>query len=175
MLYAIKACRFAPLLQVIRSEGDVGIDASSPAEVECALAAGFAPEEISVTASMLSDRDLRRFAGHGVHLNLDTRSALRRWAALPGARPGQRRRVGLRIDPRVRVGWGDRPDFNYGDSKFGFDPDAAVSAATQATALGLEVDQLHIHAEGGGPASVLRCPLRYRGGVRPASPRWRRP
>jgi diaminopimelate decarboxylase len=150
MLYAIKACRFGPLLQVIRSEGDVGIDASSPGEVECALAAGFAPDEISVTASMLSDRDLQRFASRRVHLNLDTRSALRRWAAVPG----RGRRVGLRVDPRVRVGWGDRPEFTYGDSKFGFDPDAAIGAAAYAASLGLEVDQLHVHAGWGLQASA---------------------
>ncbi len=150
VLYAIKACRFDPVLQVIRSEGDVGIDASSPGEVECALAAGFAPDEISVTASMLSDRDLRRFVRCQVHLNLDTRSALRRWAALPD----RGHRVGLRVDPRARVGWGDRPDFNYGDSKFGFDPEAAIDAAAQATALGLTVDQLHIHAGWGLQANA---------------------
>jgi diaminopimelate decarboxylase len=150
VLYAIKACRFDPVLQVIRREGDVGIDASSPGEVACALAAGFAPDEISVTASMLSDRDLQRFVDQGVHLNLDTRSALRRWAAIPG----RSRRVGLRVDPRVRVGWGDRPEFTYGDSKFGFDPGAALDAAAHATSLGLEVDQLHVHAGWGLQANA---------------------
>ena len=149
-LFAMKACRFGPLLQVIRSEGDVGIDASSPGEVEWALAAGFAPEQISVTASMLSDRDLQRFVRCQVHVNLDTRSALRRWAALPG----RGRRVGLRVDPQVRVGWGDRPEFIYGESKFGFDPEAAIDAAAYAASLGLEVDQLHVHAGWGLQASA---------------------
>jgi diaminopimelate decarboxylase len=148
--YAMKACRFGPFLQVIRGEGDVAIDASSPGEVEWALAAGFAPDEISVTASMLSDRDLARFVRHRVHVNLDTRSALRRWAALPG----RGRRVGLRIDPQVRVGWGDRPEFIYGDSKFGFDPEAAIDAAACATSLGLEVDQLHVHVAWGLQSSA---------------------
>jgi diaminopimelate decarboxylase len=143
--YAMKACRFGPFLQVIRGEGDVGIDASSPGEVEWALAAGFAPEAISVTTSMLSDRDLQRLVRSGVHVNLDTRSALRRWAAIPG----HGRRVGLRVDPRVRIGWGDRPAFIYGDSKFGFDPEAALDAAAYAASLGLEVDQLHVHAAWG--------------------------
>jgi diaminopimelate decarboxylase len=46
---------------------------------------------------MLENGDLDRLAGHAVHLNLDTRSVLRRFAAIAG--PG--RRVGLRIDPRV--------------------------------------------------------------------------
>ncbi len=148
--YAMKACRFGPFLQVIRAEGDVGIDACSPREVDLALAAGFAPEAISVTASMLSDRDLQRFVQRRVHINLDTRSALRRWAAIPG----HGLRVGLRVDPRVRVGWGDRPALSYGDSKFGFDPEEAIDAAAYAASLGLEVDQLHVHAGWGLQAST---------------------
>lgn len=152
--FAVKACRFGPVLEVIRGEGDVGIDASSPGEVEHALAAGFAPEAISVTASMLSDRDLRRFAQRRVHVNLDTRSALRRWAAIPG----RGERVGLRVDPEVRVGWGDCPEFTYGASKFGFDPEAVIDAAAYAASLGLSVDQLHVHVAWGlqeGFASAL--------------------
>lgn len=148
--YAMKACRFGPVLDVIRREGDVGIDACSPCEVERALAAGFAPTEISVTASMLSNRDLERLAGHGVHLNLDTRSALRRWAALHDRLP----RVGLRIDPGARVGWGDRPELSYGDSKFGFDTGAVIEAAAYAASLGLSVDELHVHAGWGLQASA---------------------
>ena len=56
--YALKANRFPPLLSLLRTEGDVGIDACSPREVACALAAGFHSSEISVTASNLSPADL---------------------------------------------------------------------------------------------------------------------
>jgi diaminopimelate decarboxylase len=91
---------------------------------------------------MLSNRDLERFARHGVHLNLDTCSALRRWAALRGRCP----RVGLRIDPGVRVGWGDHPELAYGDGKFGFDAGEGIEAAAYAASLGLTVDELHVHA-----------------------------
>jgi diaminopimelate decarboxylase len=140
--YAMKANRFGPFLATIRAEGDVGIDACSPREVERALAAGFAPDEISVTSSMVSNRDLETLAGYGVHLNLDTRSALRRQAALGRGV----RRVGLRIDPAVRVGWGDSPKLAYGQSKFGFEPDAVLDAAAEAASLGLEVDELHVHS-----------------------------
>ena len=54
IFYAMKANRFAPLLALLRAEGDVGIDACSPREVEGALAAGFRPEELSFTGGMLS-------------------------------------------------------------------------------------------------------------------------
>lgn len=148
--YAMKAARFGPVLELLRREGDLGIDACSPREVERALAAGFDASEVSVTATMLSDRDLASFAARGVHVNLDSRSALRRWAATPG----RGATVGLRVNPMVRVGWGDEPKLSYGDSKFGFDADAVLDAARYAASLGLEVDELHVHAGWGLQASA---------------------
>jgi diaminopimelate decarboxylase len=138
--YAMKAARFAPLLDVLRDAG-VGIDACSPREVERAIAAGFAPTQVSVTTAMPSNRDLERFAAAGVHVNLDTRSALRRWARVAG-----RRSVGFRVNPMARVGWGDDPKLSYGDAKFGFDAESVLDAAREAASLGLSVDELHVHA-----------------------------
>lgn len=142
MYYAIKANRCRRLVETIRGEGDIGIDASSSREVALALDAGFAPHEISVTVSMPSSRDLAAFATHGVHVNLDTLSALRRWAAI--AKPGGA--VGLRLDPEVAIGYGDNPRLSYGNSKFGFAMGTALEAVAYARELGLEVDTLHIHA-----------------------------
>ncbi len=141
MHYAIKANRFAPILALVRAEGDVGIDASSPREVALALESGFSPAEISVTCSMPSRKDLEKFAGFGVHLNLDTFSALRRWAATPGRNP----RVGLRLDPGIALGYGDNPKLSYGNSKFGFSFAQAREAYAFAKQQGLVVDTLHIH------------------------------
>lgn len=148
--YAMKACRFRPVLDVLRSERDVGIDACSPREVERALEAGFRADEISVTAGMLSDRDLSAFAKHGVHVNLDTRSALARWARTAGAS----REVGLRIDPNVRIGWSGEQKHSYGDSKFGFAVTSVLDAVAFAESLGLAIVELHVHAGWGLQASV---------------------
>ncbi|HET9957453.1 MAG TPA: hypothetical protein VFQ61_23300 [Polyangiaceae bacterium] len=138
--YAVKANRCRALLEVIREEG-LGIDACSPREVALALEVGFTPEQISVTAGMLSNRDLEAFARAHVHLNLDTRSALRRWSEIAG--PAERG-VGIRLDPGVRVGWGEH--FAYGVSKFGFPIEQALEIVELARSLGLEVDTLHVHA-----------------------------
>jgi len=148
--YAMKANRFPPLLRLIRAEGDVAIDGCSPREVAHALAIGFDPAEISVTAGMLSRRDLAEFADQGVHLNLDTRSGLRRW----GETAGHGRCVGLRLNPGVAVGWGDEPKLRYGASQFGFDEDSVLEAARYAQHLGLEVDTLHVHLGWGLQASA---------------------
>ena len=42
--YAMKANRFRPVLDAVRREGDIGIDACSPREIALALDAGFAPQ-----------------------------------------------------------------------------------------------------------------------------------
>lgn len=141
ILFAMKANRHRPLLSLFLSEGDVGIDACSPGEVERALAVGFRPEQVSFTGGMLSERDLVRLVRSGVHLNLDSRSALRRLAAMvPGGH-----RIGLRIDPGVAVGYGDDPKLAYGNSKFGFLWEDLPEVFALCQSLGLVVDTLHTH------------------------------
>lgn len=141
LLYAMKANRHPDVLACVRADGTVGIDASSPREVALALAAGFDAAEISVTAGMLSDRDLASFVRAGVHLNLDTLSAIRRYGAIAPAGTG----IGLRLDPGPLAGWGGNPRLAYGGGKFGL-AEAAVPAAVEACrAAGLAIDTLHIH------------------------------
>ncbi len=140
--YAMKSNRFGPVLDVVRAERDIHVDTCSPREIARALAHGFAPDELSLTAGMLSNRDLALLADAGVKPNLDTFSVIRRWAATPGRRLNT---IGLRINPEVAVGWGSEPKLAYGNSKFGFDQDRVVEAAKAARAAGLEVDELHMH------------------------------
>ncbi len=141
MHYAMKANRFEPLLEMLAGDPRVGIDCCSPREVQRALESGFGRERISFTAGMLSNRDLRTLAALGVHVNLDSASAMRRWAA---CQPAQRR-LGLRVDPEVRVGWGQDPKLAYGSSKFGFTAATIGGAVNLAAELGLEIDELHMH------------------------------
>jgi diaminopimelate decarboxylase len=139
--YALKANRFPPLLSLLRAEWNVGIDACSPREVACALAAGFRSSEISVTASNLSPADLDSFKRDAVHVNFDQISALRRFGASNSAGT----RIGLRIDPMVRVGYGENARTDYSGGKLGLAPedlDAALAAARHA---GLVVDTLHMN------------------------------
>lgn len=139
--YAMKANRCPDLLRVVRGEGDIGVDCSSPREVAHAFECGFRQEEISVTASWQSDRDLRAYADAGVHINLDSLSAIRRWAAIPGAS----RQIGFRLDPDAVAGWGGNERLSYGSSKFGFVGPAIDEGLALARKLGLVVDELHIH------------------------------
>jgi diaminopimelate decarboxylase len=139
--YAVKANRHKPLLELIRAERDIGIDACSPREVALALEMGFSRNEISVTASMISNRDFDQLAASGVHLNLDTISALRRYGArIPGGTP-----VGLRLNPGIEVAYRNNPKLAYGNTKFGIYQEDFHAALEAAGAAGLTVDTLHVH------------------------------
>lgn len=139
--FALKCNRFGPVLDLIRAEGDIGIDACSPREVELALEHGFTPQEISVTASNLSNADLAVLARHRIHLNSDTRSAARRFAAL--AHRGAS--FGLRIDPPAPLRRGGGEKLNYIGGKFGIHPEELAAAHDFARTVGLDVNTLHVH------------------------------
>ena len=147
--YAIKANRFAPIVAMLREDGQVGIDACSPREVELALASGFSASEISVTASCLTTRDLAFFAASGCHLNLDTASAVRRYAAL---RPVSLR-IGLRIDTGIEIGDGVNAKTAYARGKLGLPPEDFDETVRSATDAGLIVDTVHTHLGWGLRAS----------------------
>jgi diaminopimelate decarboxylase len=71
--YAMKANRFAPLLTYLKTSGLCTIDACSPQEVEHAIGCGFRADEISFTATSLSDRDFDRLSKlEGLIMNCDS-------------------------------------------------------------------------------------------------------
>ena len=147
--YAMKANRHAGVLAAARATPGVGIDTCSPREVETALANGFAPDEISFNAGMLSNRDLAILAESGVHCTLDSFSALRRYGEMvPAGTP-----VGLRFDPGVAASYGQQPKMVYGKSKFGFDVEECAAALDAAHRAGLVVDSVAMHIGWGLPQS----------------------
>jgi diaminopimelate decarboxylase len=132
--------------------GTVGIDACSPGEVRHALEHGWSPEEISVTGTNLSERDMVELIGHGVHVNLDLRSQLDRWGRLA---PGST--VGLRVNPRAGATWSGLTDRDHGESlyagaratKFGILEEQLDDALGIAARHGLSIDTVHLHVGDG--------------------------
>jgi diaminopimelate decarboxylase len=144
LLYAMKSNRHPAVLAHLRGLG-VGLDVCSPGEVEHALGIGYTPAELSFTAGCLSREDYRRLATWpGLWVNADSRTALRRHAEfLPG------RELGLRVNPRVGLGYADNGLLVYGGSrptKFGIHPGEIDAAVAEADALGLTLRALHCHA-----------------------------
>ena len=150
---ALKAQRSPELLAVVRalrapgSAEAVGLDACSPGEVECGLAAGFLPGEISVTGTNFIDRELEQMLDRGVHINADLVSQLERIGRLA---PGSR--VGLRVNPQLgavnrRVGAtvysGARP------TKFGLYAADLERALEVAAHHDLVVDTVDFHVANG--------------------------
>jgi diaminopimelate decarboxylase len=159
--FALKANREPEVLAALRTlgapgePGSIGIDACSPGEVVHALEHGWRPEEISFTATNVSERDLDVLLAHPIHINLDAVSQVarvgRRAAELPKGR-----RIGLRVNPGAGAGYhdglayaGDRP------TKFGIYPDRLDEALDVADRYGLTIDTVHIHAGSGWLADGL--------------------
>lgn len=145
--YAMKSNRHASVLETVRALGDVGVDCCSPREVQLALSHGFRPDELSFNAGMLSNADLDFLARSGVHVTLDSYSALRRY----GQRVKSGTSVGLRFNPGTGTSYGDTPRLLYANAKFGFDIDEAEAAIRLAGAAGLNVDTIHMHIGWGLP------------------------
>jgi diaminopimelate decarboxylase len=141
--FAMKCNRFGPVLDLMRDAGDIGIDACSPGEVDLALRHGFQPDEIGITAGNLSNEDLAALAHYGVHLNSDTASVARRFAAQPAANAP--RTFGIRLDPPQPLVRLDGEKLNYVGSKFGVSRADLPAVYNAAVDGGLSVDTLHVH------------------------------
>jgi diaminopimelate decarboxylase len=152
--FALKANPDPRALQILRPLA--GVDACSPGEVLRALECGWAPGEISVTATNLSDRDLDAILAHDVHLNLDAVSQVerlgRRLAAL-GLPP---RAIGLRINPGAGAGYNEKLSYSgERPSKFGIYADRVPAALAAAARHDLPIDTIHVHAGSGWLAEGL--------------------
>ncbi|HSJ51819.1 MAG TPA: diaminopimelate decarboxylase [Actinomycetota bacterium] len=149
---ALKAQRDPEVLAFVRALGSVGVDACSPGEVAHALDHGWAPDEISVTATNLSDRDMAELAATGVHVNLDLLSQLDRWGRhAPGST------IGVRVNPRAGASWSGLAKATAGESlyagakptKFGVLREQLDDALAVAEKHGLQIDTVHAHVGDG--------------------------
>ena len=151
IFYALKANRYAPLIDALRATKRCGIDACSPAEVRLALAHGFAEAQISFTGHAVSEADLDILAGHpGVHINCDAISTIRRLG-----RRGPRH-IGIRLNPGLGAGYNEKLRYaGAKPTKFGVYPDRFEEALATAASLGLVVDTLHFHIGSGYQGDAL--------------------
>jgi diaminopimelate decarboxylase len=144
LYYAMKANRFAPLLTFLKQTGLCGIDACSPAEVEHALGCGFLPEDISFTATSLSQDDFDILARYdGLRFNADSVHAIRQWGQ---RKPGSD--IGIRINPAMGVSRDKNQLLQYAGAittKFGIFREQFPEALEVAASLGLKVARIHFH------------------------------
>ncbi len=131
----------------------MGLDACSPGEVLHGLAHGWQASEISYTGTNLSERDLDVILAHGVHMNLDGLSQIRR----VGSRaPG--RDIGLRVNPRAGAAWRGETESLYSSTrptKFGIYPERLDEAVALAASYDLRIDTVHFHVGDGYLSEAL--------------------
>ena len=144
---ALKAQREPALLAFLRERTPwVGMDVCSPGEVRWALDNGWAPAEISMTGTNLSERDLDVILGAGVHLNVDLLTQLDR----VGRRaPGSS--IGIRVNPRIGATADGQESLYAGErpTKFGVLPEQMDEAVAIASRHGLTIDTVHVHVGDG--------------------------
>jgi len=144
LLYAMKANRFAPLLAMLKQTGLCGIDACSPREVEHAVSCGFAPSEISFTATSLSRQDYAKLARYdGLVINCDSLHTIETWGKL---KPGSA--IGIRVNPAAGIGRASNDKLHYAGSvttKFGIYREQFQQALDLARQYDLTIDTIHFH------------------------------
>lgn len=152
ILYAVKANYNPDVIRTLRELG-LCLDTVSPAEVYLALASGFAPDEILFTANNCSDADLREIRALGVLCNVDSISALRRYAGLfPGSE------ICFRINPEVVAGSHKSVQTAGVHVKFGILPEDLPEVLSIARQGKLSIVGIHEHTGSGivDPADYLK-------------------
>ncbi|HEY5722983.1 MAG TPA: pyridoxal-dependent decarboxylase, exosortase A system-associated [Allosphingosinicella sp.] len=112
--YAIKANSYAPLLSYVASKVD-GLDVASGGELDMAIAAGMAAENISFAGPGKRDTELEAAVGAGATINLESEGEAER-ALAAGERLGVTPRLAVRVNPDfeikgsgMRMGGGAKP------------------------------------------------------------------
>jgi len=143
--YAIKANATLAVVRLMRSLG-AHADANSGGEIEVALRAGFAPDEIVFTGVGKTHDEIERAVSLGVHaINAESSGEVERIEAIAAARQ-VRARVAIRINPDVDAGSHPKISTGHHATKFGMTADAAREMARDILQRPhLDVVGLHVH------------------------------
>ncbi len=145
--FAMKANPNHAILTIFRTLG-LHIDASSDHEVDRALRAGFAPEQIQLTSQMPSQR-LTDIVGRGVLYNACSLHQLDRFGqAFPG------RDVTIRVNPGLGSGSTNRTNTGGPGSSFGIWHAYLDDAVALAAKHGVRIRGLHTHIGSGSDPDV---------------------
>jgi len=143
--FAIKANPNLAVLKVMQREG-LGADVVSGGELERALAAGMAPEDIVFSGVGKTARELARGLEAGIgQFNVESEEEGIELAAIAAAR-GQRAACALRVNPDVDAGTHEKISTGKAENKFGVPYDRTVAIYSRLAALpGLEMRGLAVH------------------------------
>ena len=141
--YAIKANSYAPLLSYVASKVD-GLDVASGGELDMAMAAGMAAENISFAGPGKRDSELDAAVGAGATINLESEGEAER-ALAAGERLGVTPRLAVRVNPDFEIkGSGMR--MGGGAKPFGVDAARVPALVRAVRTAGADWRGFHIFA-----------------------------
>ncbi len=140
IFYACKALTNLNILQLIRGM-NCNIDCSSINEVQLAIKAGFAPQNILYTSNNIAFEEIETAQSLGVHINIDSLSNLRKF----GQKFGHSYPVGIRLRPNIMAGGNLKISTGHGDSKFGVPIEQVQEIVQVVKETNVWIKGLHIH------------------------------
>ncbi|CAI8333890.1 MAG: Diaminopimelate decarboxylase [Opitutia bacterium UBA7350] len=145
--YAMKACPSGAILRRFLAAG-LDIDASSGYEVRRALAAGYAPVQVSLSTQELPD-NFAALCEQGVLLNACSLNQLERYgAAFEGGE------IGLRFNPGAGSGGNNRTNVGGLASSFGIWHEWLPQVQAMVERFKLKVVRIHTHIGSGSDPAV---------------------
>jgi diaminopimelate decarboxylase len=137
--YAMKANENIEILNIIKNLGG-GIDAVSANEVDRALSIGFKPEDIVFTPSCASADEILYVLNKKVNVHI---GAIEYFPLLGNELNGKK--IGLRINPGVKIGGNQKIATSHNDSKFGIPVVFINKVKDLQKEYGFVINSLHIH------------------------------
>lgn len=137
--YAVKALSTLSVLRFIKNLG-AGMDTVSIQEIELALAAGVAPENIIYTPNGVSLEEIEQAAALGVQMNIDNLSILEQFGTRHPDVP-----VCVRINPHVMAGGNTNISVGHIDSKFGISIHQLPHVQRIVKNTGMHINGIHMH------------------------------
>ncbi|MBK9730500.1 MAG: diaminopimelate decarboxylase [Chitinophagaceae bacterium] len=138
--YACKALNNINVLRILKQAG-AGIDAVSIFEVQLALHAGFAPEEILFTPNGVSFEEIKAGIAAGVQINIDNISMLERF----GHEYSNTVPCCIRLNPHIVAGGNLHIQTGHIDSKFGISIHQLRHVLRIVESEKINVNGLHMH------------------------------
>lgn len=137
--FACKALSNITILKLMKSLG-CGLDCVSIQEVEIALKAGFAPEDIIFTPNCISEQEYEAAIEKKVKINVDNLQTLEYIGVNHPGAP-----LCLRLNPHLLAGGNKKISVGSIDSKFGISIHQTPLARRLIENLNIEVEGLHVH------------------------------
>lgn len=138
--YACKALTNVNVMKLLRECGAC-VDAVSIEEVQLALHAGYAPDEILYTPNCVGLDEIKVAVELGVRINIDNISILEQF----GLEYGDTVPVCLRINPHIMAGGHSNISVGHIDSKFGISIYQMRHVQRVVQEAGIHVNGLHMH------------------------------